>query len=151
VTLLLTTFVVCIASALLPVINAEAYLGGISVLSNHQSLSLVAATAAFGQTVGKTGFFLLGRKSLAWPWFVRRTSSPKWQQRLARWQQRTRDNSWLAAALLALSAVVGLPPLAVLSVLAGQLKVPLSLFVVVCFAGRTLRFASVLGLVAWLT
>jgi membrane protein YqaA with SNARE-associated domain len=55
-----------------------------------------------------------------------------------------------AGALVFVSALTGLPPFAVLSVLAGQLRMSLALFLGLGFAGRWLRFAGVLAGTSWL-
>ena len=49
-----------------------------------------------------------------------------------------------------LSAFSGFPPFAILSVLAGQLRMSLTLFFVLGLVGRWLRFTAVLGGAEWL-
>jgi membrane protein YqaA with SNARE-associated domain len=149
--LLLSTFCVALLSALFPLVNAEAYLAALAALGEHPGTWPVAAVAATGQTCGKVLFFQLGRSSLDWQWVRRRTDTPKWQAHLARWQRRSQGNPWASTGLVGASALLGLPPLAVISVLAGQLRVSLALFTVSVFVGRTLRFAAVLGGVALLS
>ena len=149
-TLLLSTFGVCFVSALVPLVNAEAYLGGVAVLSSNAGVWSLAATAALGQMAGKSIWYLLGRSSLGWGWVRRRTESERWQRAYATWQRRTQGSPWLVGALVFASAVVGLPPFAVISVLAGQLQVPLPLFLATGFGGRLIRFAAVLGGAAFL-
>jgi membrane protein YqaA with SNARE-associated domain len=150
VTLLLSTLGVCFISALVPVVNAEAYLGGVGLWNEGAGVWVLAAVAAAGQMAGKVIWYFLGRSSLSWAWVRRRTESAGWQARYATWQRRTRGSPWLVSLLLFASALVGLPPFAIISVLAGQLAVPLALFAVVGFAGRWLRFAAVLGGVGFL-
>ena len=149
-TLLASTLGVCFLSALVPVVNAEAYLGGVGIVVAGVGVWAVSAAAALGQTAGKVIWYFLGRSSLQWGWVRRRTESAAWQARFATWQRRTRGSPLVVSALVFVSAVVGLPPLAVISVLAGQLAMPLAFFVSACFAGRLLRFAAVLGGVAFL-
>jgi membrane protein YqaA with SNARE-associated domain len=153
VKLLALTFGYCVASALVPVINAEAYVGGVAALLDDAGMGTVwavAAAAAAGQMVGKLVYFLLGRSSLNWHWVKKKTESEKWQAGLERWQRRIGGSHLLAGAVLLLSAYSGFPPFAILSILAGQLRVPLPLFLVVGFAGRLGRFATILGLVGFL-
>ena len=57
----------------------------------------------------------------------------------------------LTGGLVFLSAFTGFPPFAVLSVLAGQLRMSLTLFLALGLVGRWLRFAAVLGGAAWLS
>ena len=153
VKLLALTFFYCIASALVPVINAEAYVGGVGALTDDASMGsvwAVAAAAAAGQMVGKVVYFLLGRSSLNWRWIKKKTESEKWQAALQRWQRRIGGSHLLAGLVLLLSAYSGFPPFAILSILAGQLRVSFPLFVVVGFVGRLGRFATILGLVSFL-
>lgn len=144
--LLLTTFGYCILSALVPIVNAEAYVAGVGVLFHGAAIWGVAATAAGGQMVGKVVYFLLGRRSLEWEWVRKKLEVPKRKEALDRWQQRIGDRLWMAALVLFASALLGVPPFLVLAVIAGQLRVPLPLFVAVGFAGRLGRFAIILGL-----
>lgn len=144
-TLLLSTFGVCFVSALIPLVNAEAYLGGVGLLSDDPGIWVLAIVAALGQMVGKVIWYQVGRSSLNWRWVRRKTESTKWQGRFETWQRRTRGNAWIAGLLVFVSAAVGLPPFAIIAVLAGQLRVPFVLFVLTGFAGRVLRFAAVLG------
>ncbi len=53
-------------------------------------------------------------------------------------------------AILFVSASVGLPPLAIMAVIFGQLRFNRWWFCITTGAGRTLRFAAVLGGVSWL-
>jgi membrane protein YqaA with SNARE-associated domain len=141
--LLLSTFGICVVSALFPVVNAEAYLGALATMGDGSHLWGVAVAAGLGQTCGKLVFFHVGRSSLSWGWVRRKIDSPRWQARVARWQRRTHDNPWAVTGLIGVSALLGLPPLAIVSVLAGQLRAPVAIFAVSVFVGRTLRFAAV--------
>jgi membrane protein YqaA with SNARE-associated domain len=153
--LILTTFAYMALSALIPVFNAEAYLAGVAATvasdADPVKLWLLGLLAAGGQMVGKVLWYCAGRYALEWRWLKRRTSSPKWQANVAKWQQRIGERWWLAALFLFASAVIGFPPFAVMSVLAGQLRVPLPVFVLTGLVGRTVRFAALLTGAHWLT
>jgi membrane protein YqaA with SNARE-associated domain len=153
--LILTTFAYMAVSALIPVFNAEAYLAGVAATvvadADPVKLWLLGLLAAGGQMVGKVLWYCAGRYALEWRWLKRRTSSPRWQANVAKWQRRIGDRWWLAALFLLASAVIGFPPFAVMSVLAGQLKVPLPVFVVTGLVGRTVRFSALLSGAHWLT
>lgn len=154
--LLVGTFFYCIGSALVPFLNAEAYISGVATMAGHQldttlGLWLVALVAAGGQMVGKTVWYMAGRHALEWAWLARKTAKPKWQATLSRWQRRIGDRTWVAALVLLASATVGFPPFAILSVIAGQLRIALPLFLATGMVGRTLRFAGILGAASWLT
>lgn len=145
---LLGTFGVSVASALLPLINIEAYLGAVAA-GRVGAVWPLATVAALGQMIGKVAYYLLGRSSLEWEWVRRRTDSPKFQARLATWQRRVGDRPLLGGLVIFASATVGLPPLAIVSVIAGSLRLSLPVFFVVGLVGRVLRFASILGAVGW--
>jgi membrane protein YqaA with SNARE-associated domain len=145
VTLLIATLAVCAVSALVPLVNAEAYVGAIAVANPHVSTWWLAAIAAAGQACGKVVFYFIGAQSLNWAWVRRKTASPKAQARLELWQRRTNDNPWATTGLIGVSSVFGLPPLAIVSVLAGQLRTSLGLFVAAVFVGRTVRFAAIIA------
>lgn len=153
--LLIGTFFYCALSALIPLFNAEAYVSGVAAMADDQlattlGLWILAVVAAAGQMVGKTIWYMAGRHALDWKWLAKKTAKPKWQAALARWQNRIGDRAWMAALILLVSATVGFPPFAILSVIAGQLKLPLPLFLTTGFVGRTLRFAAILGAASWL-
>lgn len=140
-----------IASALVPLINIEAYLGVRASVGGLDGVWLLGFVAAIGQMVGKIAWYYLGANALSWGWVRRRMDTPKAQARLDRWRTRTQERPVLAGGLVLVSALAGLPPFAVVAVLAGQLRMGLTLFFVLGLAGRWLRFAAVLGGAGWLT
>jgi len=147
---LLSLVVIAFVSALVPVVNIEAYLGLRAALADVNNLWLLGFLAAAGQMMGKVIWFYIGASSLQWGWIKRRVEKPKAQARLATWQKRTEERPLLAGTLVFASAASGLPPFAIVAVLAGQLRMNLAIFFVLGLAGRWLRFAAVLGSVEWL-
>ena len=147
---LLGLAVVAFVSALVPVVNLEAYLGLRAALADVNDLWLLGFVAAAGQMGGKVIWYLIGASSLEWGWIKRRVEKPKAQARLATWQTRTEERPLLAGTLVFASAVTGLPPFAIVAVLAGQLRMNLVAFFVLGLAGRWLRFSAVLGSIGWL-
>ena len=145
---LLPTFGFCILSALVPVLNAEVYLAALAA-SESPPLWPMAAVAAAGQMLGKIVYYFLGKSSLDWRWIKKRTDAPKFQAGLARWRDRLEDRPWVAALLVFVSASVGLPPFAIVAVLAGTLRMSFTMFMLVGFVGRLIRFASILGAASW--
>lgn len=137
-------------SALVPIINLEAYLAVRAAVADIDMVWLLAFVAAVGQMIGKLIWYQLGASSLNWAWVRRKVDKPKARERLELWRERTHERPVLAGALVLLSALVGLPPFAVLAVVAGQLRMSLPLFLTLGLAGRWLRFAFVLGGVSWL-
>jgi membrane protein YqaA with SNARE-associated domain len=144
-------FGVSVASALLPLINVEAYLVGIAALSESEAIWSLSLVGGVGQMVGKVVWYYLGANALKWGWVRRKVEKPKAQAKLELWRSRTHDRPGLASGLVLVSAVTGFPPFAVIAVLAGQLRMNLMMFVVVGTVGRTLRFAAVLGGAGWVS
>ena len=154
----LATFGLCLVSALVPVVNAEVALVAIALVSPVPPLVL-ALVAGAGQMVGKMVFYLLGRGALdprRWQrWRRHGTATGRWSARTARVRAWAEQHTWGPAVLTGVSALTGLPPFAVVSVLAGALGMRWWVFAVVGFAGRSARFLLVLlspGLLpdAWL-
>jgi membrane protein YqaA with SNARE-associated domain len=136
----LATFVYCVASGFIPVVNAELFLVGVAAVAPREVLPAVAALAAAGQMVAKCGMYLGGRGVVALP-------RGKRHEDLARWQARV--DGWRSKDLLVLvSASVGLPPFFVTSILAGSLKLPFGRFVLAGYLGRLVRFGAVLAIPA---
>ena len=146
----LTLFALGFASALVPIINIEAYLAVRAAVTDVGSVWTLSFVAAVGQMAGKLIWYQIGASSLGWGWVRRKVEKPKAQARLNLWRSRTHERPVLAGALVFVSALVGLPPFAILAVLAGQLRMSLTLFLTLGFVGRWLRFVVVLGGVGWL-
>ena len=141
---------VAFASALVPLVNIEAYLGVRGSVGGIDNVWVLGLAAGFGQMVGKVVWYYLGASSLHSGWVRRRMETPKAQARLETWRLRTHERPVLAGALVFGSAFSGFPPFAILSVLAGQLRMQLALFFGLGLAGRWLRFTAVLGGAGWL-
>ena len=139
------------ASALVPLINIEAYLSVRAAVASVEGVWLLSLVAAVGQMFGKVIWYYLGASALNWGWVRRRAEKPKNAARLELWRARTHERPVLTGTLVFVSAFTGFPPFAVLSVLAGQLRMSLTLFLVIGLIGRWLRFAAVLGGAAWLS
>jgi membrane protein YqaA with SNARE-associated domain len=138
------TYLWCLLSALVPVVNAEVYLLGVSVASSAPPW-LLALAAAAGQVTGKIVFYLVGLGVLDLRRVRRRgTAAGRWTERLTAAQRWADRHRWGPAGLCGVSAVTGLPPFAVVSLLAGTLRVRWWLFVLTAMAGRYVRFLLVL-------
>ena len=140
---------VAFASALVPLVNIEAYLGVRGSVGGIDNVWVLGLAAGFGQMVGKVVWYYLGASSLHWGWVRRRMETPKAQARLETWRTRTHERPVVAGALVFVSAFSGFPPFAILSVLAGQLRMQLALFFGLGLVGRWLRFTAVLGGAEW--
>ncbi len=136
----LAAFVYCVGSGFIPLLNAEVFLVGIAAVAPRESLPAVALFAAAGQMVAKAGMYLAGRGVVRLPKGRRHEDIAAWQARVERW--RSKD------LLVLVSASVGLPPLYVMSVLAGSLKFPFLRFLAAGLAGRLVRFGAILAIPA---
>ena len=146
----LVLFGVAFASALVPVINIEAYLAVRAAVGGIGGIWGLSLVAAGGQMLGKLVWYRIGASSLGWSWVRQRIEKPKAQARLELWRARTHERPVVAGAFVLASSLLGFPPFAILAVVAGQLRMSLPLFLTLGLAGRWLRFAGVLGGVAWL-
>jgi membrane protein YqaA with SNARE-associated domain len=142
---------VSFASALIPLVNLEVYLVGLGALAGSEKVWFLATVAGVGQMLGKLVWYYLGANSLRWGWVRKRVENPKAQAKLELWRTRTRERPVVGAVLLFVSAATGFPPFAILAVLAGQLRMNVTMFLVVGTLGRTLRFAAFLGGAEWLS
>lgn len=141
----LATFAYCIVSALLPFVNAEAYLVGVAALTRPPSVWLLALVAAAGQMVGKLLFYYAGRGALRLPRLLQRKQKQgRWAARLRGWRQRAEAKPLFGAGLVLVSALAGLPPFAAVSVLAGVVRLPVWVFAPLGLAGRYGRFLVLL-------
>lgn len=140
-----------ILSAFIPLLNAEAFVlaaaaGGVAT----GSWGVVGVT--LGQTVGKVAIFVLVRKGVhrrflrERPARQARRPSSEWRRTLHAWSARQLfrlDQPWVGGLVVLVSASAGLPPLAVVAVVAGLRRTPLPVFTVAVLVGRAARFAAI--------
>jgi membrane protein YqaA with SNARE-associated domain len=150
VKIILTTLVVAFGSAVIPFINIEAYLAAVGAAIHEVGPWWVAAAAAVGQTAGKVALYHAADWTMRLPWIRKKMSTPKWRESYERWAVRVHERPNQTALLLFASASLGVPPLYVMAVLAGQLRVRLWIFVSTCLVGRYIRFLVILGAADWL-
>ncbi len=136
----LATFVYCIASGFIPVVNAELFLVGVAAVAPREGLVVVATLAAAGQMVAKSAMYLGGRGVMRLPSGKRKADLEAVRARVERW--RSKD------LLVLVSAVIGLPPFFATSIIAGTLRFPFARFLLAGFLGRLLRFGAVVAVPA---
>ncbi|MDG4757310.1 VTT domain-containing protein [Micromonospora sp. WMMD710] len=132
------------ASALVPVVNAEAYAVVAGRAGGYAVIAVLAL--AVGQTAGKLLLFEAARRGggrLARR-LARRNQSRSVAARVARWAEPVRR--WLShrrtgLPTVLLSAAVGVPPLALVSTAAGTAGLRHREFAAACLLGRVVRFA----------
>ena len=146
---LLALLGVAFASAFVPVVNIEVYLGGLAALrggAGPAAVAVLAGTAAVGQMAGKTVFYYAGRGAVRLrSRHSARPVKPATAARLARFRSTVEAHPRATPPLLLLSAFVGIPPYAVVAALAGTVRVNLAVFEVTGLVGRAGRFALVLA------
>lgn len=141
------TLGVCLVSALVPAVNAEAYLVGLVIQQPQLPWWLVGLAAAVGQLTGKLVFYYAGRGTLRLPARLRRKSDSerggRWSTRLVRFQQTCRDRPVWTAGVLLTSAGIGVPPFAATSFVAGVARISFGTFVGTGLVGRFARFSAI--------
>lgn len=133
-----------VASAVIPVINIEAIIA-LAATQGDAPGSMIVAASAVGQMTGKLLWYYGGRELERFGFVARRMNKPKAKAAMERWRARTEGRPWFAAGLLLLSSTIGIPPYAVIAVVAGALRVPVVVFLVTGLVGRGLRFWLVIG------
>ena len=135
--LLIATFFFSIASALLPVLNAEIFVAGVA---QKYPIALVSLIAAAGQMVGKAIWYYAGAHAERLPYIHNKMQQPKFAASLEKWRVQTEGRQGYTGLILFASASAGFPPYAVIAALAGVLRVSFTLFLVTGFVGRFIRF-----------
>jgi membrane protein YqaA with SNARE-associated domain len=138
------TLVVCFIAGIVQVINTEAVLLGMSIwlIDDPIQLPFVALCAAVGQMAANVVIFYAGRGVFALP-------RGRWHDRIER--ARTKIASWQKRPnlVLAAAAVVGVPPLVLVALVAGGMRIGLVRFATIGLCGRWLRFTVVI-VIPWL-
>jgi membrane protein YqaA with SNARE-associated domain len=136
-----------VGSAILPVIlNAEAYVIGMGALvSRDTQLAVAIGSLGLGTVVGKAIVFELVRRGSGKVGRSIERRPP--HNRVARAIRRGGDrliqlqsHPYLGSATVLASSLTGIPPLAIVTVIAGASKQPLWLFLLMVGIGRTAQF-----------
>lgn len=138
--LLLSIFGISVASALVPLINIELILAGAATQDGFGTSLGLALAAGTGQTVGKVIWWYAAEKSMESGFVQKKLEKPSWRARYDDWSGRMHDRPWFAAMIMFVSSAGGIPPLLVMAIVAGSLKMPLWVFVPTVWLGRVLRF-----------
>jgi membrane protein YqaA with SNARE-associated domain len=145
-----------IGSAVVPVLNAEAYLVAVGVSGALDPVT-AAIGVSIGQTIGKIALFLAvryrpgytsrmaGKEPRAVDLTTRRGRLVQWNRDLSkRLLDALSEPRWGVPVTL-LSAFVGIPPLYGVALIAGASRMRLLTFALPVLVGRTARFVA-LGL-----
>jgi len=134
VLVVLGTFAFCVGSAVIPVMHAEAYLVGASLLAPPELRWPLVIAGATGQMLGKVGMYFAGRGALLIP-------GDRMQHRIQQATARYRDKKDVGNALIFVSSASGFPPFYIISIAAGMLNYPLVPFILLGLLGRFIRFS----------
>lgn len=137
--LYLTSIIVGFSSALIPVINIEAYLLLLGFLLKDSRLYFLLFLLTLAHLSGKVVLYLIGRGSLKLNLF---DLENRIERAKAKYKMVRIGSLWT----LLVSALVGLPPFYVVTILAGTMKIKLWQFFSIGFAGRLIRFSILLFL-----
>ena len=139
------TFGISLASALLPFINIEIYLGVIATQIGAAAMIGLAVVAGLGQTLGKLVWYFATLKGMESSWMQKRLSKPKVRAAHDKWQARADGRPWFMGAVNFSAAFAGVPPMLAMAAVAGSVKMSLPMFFTTCLVGRTLRFYAILA------
>ena len=105
----------------------------------------LSIAAGAGQAAGKVVWYHATLRSMEMPWMQRRLEKPKFKARYERWHQVINGHPWTGAGLTFASGLVGIPPLLVMGVLGGALRMNQTVFFGAIFLGRTLQSWAILA------
>lgn len=142
-----------VGSAILPVfLNAEAYVVVMGAATQDWVLFWGVMALTVGTVVGKAMVFVLVRGGSQR--FRREVRRKPPRNRVTAWLRRTGDLllTWLdrpvlGAATVFLSALVSVPPLAVVTLLAPLTRQRLEIFLTAIFLGRAIQFLAIAFLI----
>lgn len=125
---------------MLPFFNVEAYLPVIDVRTHHGMTFALALAAGGGQTLGKVVWYVLGARGTRSAWLQKKLDKGKRRATYECWAQRLRGHPMLATGIMLASAFAGVPPLLVMAVVAGSVRMSRTIFLTTVFVGRVARF-----------
>jgi membrane protein YqaA with SNARE-associated domain len=146
----LSVFGVSVVAAVSQVLPVDPYLAGVGLFAGGVGVWLVALAAGAGHGLGKMAWYEVGRVAHRWDRFRRWLDRPRVKVTYARWLVEFEKRPRLVLLMLGASALVGLPPLAVTPTIAGQLRTSRWATFLIITAGRTVRYAVLLGAFIWL-
>ena len=136
-TTLLSSFLLAVASALVPWINGElVLLGFVGRATPTSDLVQIVVSVTAGQVAGKSFLFWVARRA-------RRMPSPKVAAAVARWRDRAERRPLAALTTVFASATLGFPPPCFIAMAAGAAMVEFGAFLPVVAFGRLIHFGAV--------
>jgi membrane protein YqaA with SNARE-associated domain len=147
--LLGAAFAVGIGSALLPVfVNAEAYVIAMgATVDSSLVLVLIIVTLVIATTIGKAFVFQLARRGSRKIRSVERKPPRNaffaLVRRVSDWLLSLLDRPYAGALTAFVSSLAGVPPLAIVTIMAGASRQPQWLFLTMVFVGRMIQFLAI--------
>ncbi|WP_229051357.1 VTT domain-containing protein [Aeromicrobium sp. Leaf350] len=147
--LVATAFAFGVGSSLLPMfLNAEAYVIVLGTLTESPVfLFWLIISLSIGTVLGKMFVFDLARKGRQ-KLSKRERKVPRGRfmtglRRFSDWMLGLLDRPYLGATTVFVSSALMVPPLAIVTILAGASRQPLWLFSVMVLVGRTLQYLAI--------
>jgi len=137
--LLGATLGLCAASAVVPIINGELVVIG-AVAARPELIVPIVLVAALGQMIGKCVMYGAGAGAVELAAKKKKETLTKY---IDRYREKFESHPRSAAALVFVSASLGLPPFYVVSLLAGAFHFGFWRFAILGFIGRATRFAVI--------
>lgn len=131
------TYVVCLISGFIPIVNAEVFLIWLSLTLSKVEYVPIILLATSGQMTAKVLMFLSGKG-------VINISKKRYEKKIGEIEAKMRKWKYKIDIFIFLSAFTGFPPFYVVAVLSGMTKVNFLRFCIAGFLGRALRFGLVL-------
>lgn len=139
------TLVVGVLSGLIPIINGELFLVGVVLLTGRPGPAIVLALlVAIGQMIAKFVLYKMAHGATGLKKesrFAKKLEAAK--SKVEKWKDKP-------LAITFVSALTGLPPFYIVTLLAGALGVRFSTFLILGIIGRVVRFVALALLVLWL-
>ncbi len=142
-------FAVGIGSALLPIfVNAEAYVIAMgATVDSKVTLVVVILILVIATTIGKAFVFQLARTGSRKIKSVERKPPRNaffaWLRNVSDWLLGLLDRPYAGALTAFVSSLIGIPPLAIVTIMAGASKQPQWLFLTMVFVGRLIQFLAI--------
>jgi len=131
------TYVVCLVSGFIPLVNAELFLIWISLSISKTEYIPILLLASSGQMTAKALMFLSGKG-------VINISKKRYENKIAQIEEKMKKWESKIYVFIFLSAFTGFPPFYVVAVLSGMTNVNFVRFCIAGMLGRTLRFGLAL-------
>ena len=131
------TYIICLISGFVPVVNAEIFLIFVSTLLTKQLLFPVLLLATIGQMTAKAILFMSGMGILKLSLKRYENKIGKIEAKMHRWGSKN-------DVFIFLSSFTGFPPFYIVTIVAGMLRHNFFRFFVSGFTGRLLRFGLII-------